>query len=1135
MGATEDKSRSPLRHMSTYLWKYFLEDNVDNFRLLLANANYNASKHHNRPHVPGSSSETAVGSLGKGLATSPNASAKPKRPSGTGHDGYGPKVLKKFGDVILTRGDVNSKDNRGLTLLHLAASSTLDSASSFALALLEIPLLDLYLQDPENGWTALHRALYFGNATIARALMSRDLQNAISGGAIGGVGHTVDVLLKIKDREGNSPFDLFGSSITTRMIRHDETNSTLSIGAEDEEDQVEDGENGNSSEGGSGSRIFKPRHRIDGDELFTFGSNKNLTLGFGDEDDRQYPERVHLKRPEHLLRRLQAEHRVQSRSIRMRQGQVKPEALSAIVQFRPIIIQDVQLSKFHSAVLTTDPEANLYVCGFGPGGRLGTGDEKTRFNFTPVDGGGLSGKKVIQVALGQNHTLAVSGEGELFTWGNNGFGQLGYSMPSSGNKDEDPVQLLPRQVFGPLKREVIFGIAASRLHSVAYTATSLYTFGKNEGQLGLVDSDARSLTAQITPRKVAASLFSSSISMVSAIDKATVCLLENHDVWIFANYGYTKMTFSYDEFSNFYLKQTYSMGSWVSADNHICKIGAGGDTICAMSKRGDVFTSTVSQTTEAAPSTTSTTNPVKIRSALSPPQRIWSMRKGHMAVRDVDVGQDGSVIICTDSGSVWRRVKRTKIKDTHGAGSSKPKDYKFSRVPGLTRIAAVRSNAFGAFAAIRRDCDVLQEQVDISPYNLWKDFFRLLPFHHLAEEDSEAEEPVPRFWRPRESSNEPATIRHAILQARNLEETITNALPAEEISGSSSLVKVGTTTSNVLIPCHDFILAGRSKVLREALTQFRTAYFFSVPDAFSIEYDKNGNIQILFQGLDLLTLVNLVLYIYSDAVTFTTYARQRTRNQDSHQRHVRVELMRLAAGLELRQLEQAARLVSSPSRSMHNDLERAILDPEYFRSGDIEVQLKDGSMMVHSSMVCQRCPFFDGLFNGRAGGIWLVDRRDSSGDKQGAVEVDLQHVTMEVFCLVQRHIYADTEEELFDDMVASDEDAFLDQILDVLAVANELMLERLSQICQKMLGRYGRHCGELTLEPCPNPFQSTCETFASCLTLWRHAPSPSSKMLHWSTFASIWKECWRISKLPQAIGIRIAYVAAATSMSLTMI
>ena len=1118
--------------MSTLLWKYFLEDNVDDFRLLLANASYNASKHHNRSHAVGGNSETAVGSPGKALASSPNAFTKSRKPLGLAQEGHGSKAYKKLSDVVLTRGDINSKDNRGITLLHLAATSTLDSAPSFASALLDVPLLDLYLQDLESGWTALHRALYFGNATIARALMNRDLQNAMGGGGLGGTTHA-DGLIKIKDREGNSPFDLFGSSITTRMIRHDENNPTLSAGMEEDGEEVDDSDNGDGSEEGSGSRIFRPRQRINGDELFTFGSNKNLTLGFGDEDDRQYPERVHLKRPEHLLRRLQAEHRVQSHSIRMRHSQSKTDALSAVVQFRPIIIQDVQLSKLHTAVLTTDPEANLYVCGFGPGGRLGTGDEKTRFNFTPIYGGGLSGKKVLQVALGQNHTLAVSGEGELFSWGNNGFGQLGYSMPTSSTKDEDPLQLLPRQVFGPLKREIIIGVAASRLHSVAYTSTSLYTFGKNEGQLGLVDSDARSLAAQVTPRKVAASLFSASISMASAIDRATVCLLDNHEVWIFANYGYTKASFSFDEFSNFYLKQSYSMGSWNTADNHICKIGAGGDTICAMSKKGDVFTLSVSQKIDASPSTTSTTNPVKIRSALSTPQRIWSMRKGHMAVRDVDVGQDGSVIICTDSGSVWRRVKRAKIKDAPGSGSSKPKDYKFSRVPGLTRVAAVKSNAFGAFAAVRRDCDVLKAQVEISPHSIWKDVFPLLPFHKLAEEDSDTEEPVPRFWTPRESSNDPATIRHAVLQSRNLEESIANALPDAETIENSNLIRVGTTTSKVSIPCHDFILGGRSKVLREALTHFRKAYFFSIPDAFSIEYDKDGNVQILFQGLDFLALINLILYMYSDSAIFVSL---HTRASTTHQRQIRMELMRLAAGLEMRKLEQAVRLVSSPSRSMHEDFEKAILDSEYFETGDIEVQLQDGSMKVHRALVCQRCPFFEGLFNGRAGGIWLADRREDSDDKQEAIKVDLRHVSLEVFRLILRHIYADTEEDLFDDITASDEEAFLDHILDVLAVANELMLERLSQICQKMLGKFGKHSSKPASAPCSDlTFQSICATSASCSTSWHRALLRSSKTLLWSISVSTLRECWRISKIPRVVGFSVIDSAIAISMSLTTI
>ncbi len=47
---------------------------------------------------------------------------------------------------------------------------------------------------------------------------------------------------------------------------------------------------------------------MDGDEIFAFGSNKNISLGFSDHDDRQFPERVFLKRPESLIRRFYEEY-----------------------------------------------------------------------------------------------------------------------------------------------------------------------------------------------------------------------------------------------------------------------------------------------------------------------------------------------------------------------------------------------------------------------------------------------------------------------------------------------------------------------------------------------------------------------------------------------------------------------------------------------------------------------------------------------------------------------------------------------------------------------------------------------------------------------------------------------------------
>ena len=670
-------------------------------------------------------------------------------------------------------------------------------------------------------------------------------------------------------------------------------------------------------------------------------------------------------------------------------------------------------------------------------------------------------KKIVNVGLGQNHTVAVCSQGEVFSWGNNALGQLGYSLPTTSSKDQDPLQLLPRQIFGPLKREIVMGTAASRTHSVVYTSTSLYTFGKNDGQLGLVDADARSLEMQVTPRKVAASLFSSSISMVSAIDKATICLLENRDVWVFANYGWKKVTFPLDGFSNYFLKSSYFSKRYDNSPNHIVKISSGGDTICALARSGDVFTVTLSQNTESSLNTTSTTNPAKIRGALSTPQRVWSLRKSHMAVRDVDVGQDGSVIICTESGSVWKRLKRAKVKDANAAPGTleyRPKDYKFSRIGGLTRITAVRSNIYGAFAAVRKDTDVLKTQVEICNSTLWTSLFPLLSFHALSrEEDSDTEEPVLRYWKPKAPANDPATIRHAVLTSKSLEKDIETLFRDDRDSESSNYdIKVGTTVSEVRIPCHEFLLAGRSSILRRSLRSFRQTYCFSLSEVFTVEYDKHGNTLILFQGLDFITILSFVFYSYTDSILDVWHHTRQAPESAFRYRQVRTELMKLAAHLEMRGLEQAARLMSSPSRDLHRDMELAIMEPEYFQTGDVEVELDGSSIKVHSALMCQRCPFFEGLFHGRAGGIWLSSRRETIQEPQEAIKVDMKHVGFPVFQLVLRHIYADTGEELFDDVVAADLDAFLDLVMEVLSAANELMLDRLAQVCQKMLGRFGK-------------------------------------------------------------------------------
>ncbi|KAI7525203.1 hypothetical protein KC316_g18497, partial [Hortaea werneckii] len=557
---------------------------------------------------------------------------------------------------------------------------------------------------------------------------------------------------------------------------------------------------------------------------------------------------------------------------------------------------------------------------------------------------------------------------------------------------------------------------------------------------------------QDTPRKVAASLFASPIQAVTAIDKATVCLLENHEVWVFANYGYAKVSFTLEGFSNYFLKQSFLVTSYDSAPNRIVKLTSGGDTVCALSSRGEIFTFSINQRQDNKDSA-STTNPSKIRNAITPPQRIWSPKKNSMAARDVDVDTDGAIILSTEEGSVWKRTKRANMKNATAAsaGEYKPKDYKLTRIPGLTRVLAVRSSAYGAYAAVRRDCDVLKTQVVVEDPMIWKDAFSLCSLKHLAGKATRGDddETRHRFWQGPPKANELHALKQAVLNSDNVEEDLVD-LTTRHLSDTSAKYDslIATTVSDAVIPIHRFMLTARSRALRRGFRDLCETSTFTISDLAVSELDQDGRTIIRFQGVDILTLIDLVLYIYTDSVIEFWHMTRMAPKMAYRYRQVRTELMKVASKLELGKFEPAVRQMVSPLPCLDLDLEVAFADPAFFYDGDIIVQLEDDEVRVHSAIVCTRCPFFEGLFMGRAGGRWLAGREAED------INVDLSHINAQTFQLVLRHMYADTGAELFDDIVSVGVDDFIDSVMDVMSAANELMLDRLSQICQAVIGRF---------------------------------------------------------------------------------
>ncbi|XP_042299437.1 inhibitor of Bruton tyrosine kinase-like isoform X1 [Sceloporus undulatus] len=238
--------------------------------------------------------------------------------------------------------------------------------------------------------------------------------------------------------------------------------------------------------------IFK---NTDPTDVYTWGDNINFTLGHGSQQSKYHPELVDLF---------------------PRNG---------------VYIKQVVLCKFHSVFLSQ--KGQVYTCGHGQGGRLGHGDEQTCLIPRLVEN--LLVHQCSQVAAATDHTLVLTEDGCVYTFGLNTFNQLGVIPPP-------PNCSVPKQVQAKnLKGRTVIGVAAGRFHTVLWTKEAVYTIGLNGGQLGyLLDPNGEKCVT--SPRQVSA-LHHKDITMsfVTASDGATVCVTERGDIYLLADYQCKKI------------------------------------------------------------------------------------------------------------------------------------------------------------------------------------------------------------------------------------------------------------------------------------------------------------------------------------------------------------------------------------------------------------------------------------------------------------------------------------------------------------------------------------------------------------------------------------------------------------------
>ena len=135
---------------------------------------------------------------------------------------------------------------------------------------------------------------------------------------------------------------------------------------------------------------------------------------------------------------------------------------------------------YHSMVLCSD--GTVVAWGYGGWGQLGNGS--TFYQVVPVavnTAGVLAGKTVVAIAAGQDHSMALSSDGTVASWGYNFHGQLG--NPSTTQNSSVPVAV---DATGVLAGKTVVAIAAGSEHSLGLCSDgTVAAWGYNgSGQLG---------------------------------------------------------------------------------------------------------------------------------------------------------------------------------------------------------------------------------------------------------------------------------------------------------------------------------------------------------------------------------------------------------------------------------------------------------------------------------------------------------------------------------------------------------------------------------------------------------------------------------------------------------------------------
>ncbi|SCV05043.1 LANO_0G17216g1_1 [Lachancea nothofagi CBS 11611] len=915
-------------------------------------------------------------------------------------------------------------------------------------ALEQLNKIDLYSSDMESAYSPLHVCLRLGYLEKAYKLYRRWKRQQSSQ-----YNSNLKNIWDLKDREGLTPIELYRCENNIWNYHNVPVALYPERRSSEESVSVVQWEPRSHKENSSNCRGRSVQELRDvyqllrgGRELYTIGSNVNLQLGTGDSEDRQEP----YKLDEYLL----------SNSNDPCQR----------VRFKAVIMK-----RYHSLTVTT--EGQIFTAGSGSRGRLGNNDTNmSNVRHAKVD---MDSHRVHQLDSSDHHSVVLTTSGDILTWGWNRYSQLGYSTPSTNVKKLDNSALenvcsaIPKKVVNPPWKKSppskVKFVACSKVHTCLIDdQNNFYAWGLNLGQMGTTknyseDSDFSYLGHRgwviSSPQGSKLPSFVQHIRQLFCTEFATFILSGENQLCVITNYKILSFSIPKTISKQVSLNQfdVFTPNS-LSKKNRVVKIKTThpfGNNICVLYESGAVGILQSNLIQDSVHGWSKLPNSLPIT-------QYWIPYFGWNKCLDFDVGANGQLILCTSGGYIYK-----------SNSASNPQFHRqvSNKLASGKSVMVSCDSLFSSFGIIRDDVDMIPvrfvkqhlyyDMSSLSPLSSAKlDSRRVRDYELLDKNDSDFifddfvkcsnNEKIDGLYLEEVNDNtEDGVIQDDILwktfrkrwsRSKTLDYNGSFAFHPNQINcddfnqgamrTSYDLYFTDSKSGAVIAACHWALLEVRASLFTTHLHEF--GYFTSKVDSgvtFRFKNDlpspSDHRVIEVACGRLLPEALNYALhYMYTDKIPELSHILDPTTRK-------RMEVS-TKAFMKLLDLHLSTfrgdQLPSALAKLLSESLSSKELSTKSVP--DITIRLANGeTLKAFSFMLESRCAFFESLFS-----------RDWNRSDDSIKELFMEHVSVNEMTCILKYIHGLPFPDLFSHCTFDDYKGFVNFVLGVIQICDELML-----------------------------------------------------------------------------------------------